>query len=477
MPQLEISYRAQGATLERFHLSTKSVQGIMGPLGSGKTNATAYKIFDRICEQPADANDIRRSRWIVTRNTYPDLMDTTIRDWREIVPDECGRFMYGHPPEHRLSFRLPDKTKVESEVLFLALDRPEHVKKLRGIQATGGWMNEAKEQPKAVLDMLTLRVGRYPRAADLADYWSGVLMDYNAPDEDHWLYTLEEQWRNGELPDFEFFIQPGAVQKVGDKWVVNPEAENLQNLKAGYYERGLQGKGEDWIKVNLGNQYGFVVDGKPVHADYVDSVHCWPEVLRPTPGIPIRVGLDFGLSPAAAFAQQQPNGRWHVLDEIVCEDEDTEELARQLHSKVSEYEGYQFVFRGDPSGDIRAQTDSETPFRILRANNIPATAASSNDAELRRAAIDRPLTRLVQGKPGLIVSPKCKVLRKGLAGGFCYKRVQVATDERYRNEPDKNQYSHVVEALEYALMDAGEKATVPKASGRPIVIHYEEPCA
>jgi len=410
---------------------------------------------------------------VITRNTYPDLTDTTIRDWREIVPDECGRFLYGHPPEHKLAFRLGDGTRVESEVLFLALDRPEHVKKLRGIQATGGWMNEAKEQPKAVLDMLTLRVGRYPRAADIPHYWSGVLMDYNAPDEDHWLYTLEEQWRNGSLPDFEFFIQPGAVMKAGDTWVVNPGAENLANLKEGYYERGLQGKSEDWIKVNLANQYGFVVDGKPVHPDYLDSVHCWHEPLRATPGIEIRVGLDFGLSPAAAFVQRQVNGRWHVLDEIVCTDAGTERLADLLKLKMDEYEGYEFVVRGDPAGDIRAQTDEETPFRILRANGIAATPASSNDAELRRAAVDRPLTRLVQGKPGIIVSPKCKTLRKGLAGGFCYKRVQVAGDERYRDVPDKNQYSHVVEALEYALLDAGEKATVAK-SQKAVVIQYEE---
>lgn len=473
MPRLEVRYAAQGATLERFHASHAFVQAIMGPLGSGKTNAAVFKLLKLLCAQSADVNGVRRSRWIVTRNTYPDLTDTTIRDWREIVTDDCGRFLYGHPPEHQLKFRLDDGTRVDSEVLFLALDRPEHVKKLRGIQATGGWMNEAKEQPKAVLDMLTLRVGRFPRAVDGGSSWGGVLMDYNAPDEDHWLYTLEEKWRNGELPDYQFFVQPGAVFKIGDKWEVNPAAENLRNLRDGYYERGLQGKGEDWIKVNLGNQYGFVVDGKPVHPDYIDSIHCWPEVLKPTPGIEIRVGLDFGLSPAAAFAQRQANGRWHVLDEVVCNDMGAEKFAEQLQIKISEYEGYPLVFRGDPSGDERAGTDEETVFQVLRVNKIPAMPASSNDPVLRRAAVDRPLTRLVQGKPGLIVSPKCKILRKGLAGGFCYKRVQIASDEKYRDVPDKNQYSHVVEALEYALMDAGEKASVPKEP-KPVVIRYEE---
>ena len=35
-------------------------------------------------------------------------------------------------------------------------------------------------------------------------------------------------------------------------------------------------------------------------------------------------------------------------------------------------------------------------------------------------------------------------------------RVKVAGDERYHDEPDKNSYSHVVEAGEYGLLGGGE---------------------
>lgn len=47
------------------------------------------------------------------------------------------------------------------------------------------------------------------------------------------------------------------------------------------------------------------------------------------------------------------------------------------------------------------------------------------------------------------------MIRKGLQGGFCYRRVQVS-GEKYTDEPDKNEYSHPVEALEYALQGEGE---------------------
>jgi hypothetical protein len=50
-----------------------------------------------------------------------------------------------------------------------------------------------------------------------------------------------------------------------------------------------------------------------------------------------------------------------------------------------------------------------------------------------------------------------------LQGGFCYRRVQ-ASGERYTDEPDKNEYSHPVEALEYALQGEGEGRQALRAS-------------
>ena len=67
-----------------------------------------------------------------------------------------------------------------------------------------------------------------------------------------------------------------------------------------------------------------------------------------------------------------------------------------------------------------------------------------------------PLRRLLGDlRPGLMISPKAKMVRKGLAGGFCYRRIKTG-DERYTEEPDKNQYSHPVEALEYLCLGEGE---------------------
>ena len=60
----------------------------------------------------------------------------------------------------------------------------------------------------------------------------------------------------------------------------------------------------------------------------------------------------------------------------------------------------------------------------------------------------------MDGKPALVISPKCKMLRKGMAGGFCYKRVQVS-GEKYADKPDKGIYSQIVEEAEYLLQGQG----------------------
>ena len=470
MSQSVLQYADQGPVLAAYRQSRKFVQVIMGPLGSGKTTQSVIKLLELVAGQKQNKVGERRSRWAVIRNTYPDLTNTTIRDWRAVVdPLHLGTMTMGHPPEMRLDFDLPDRTRVIAEVIFVALDKDEDVRKLRGMQLTGAWMNEAKEIPKSILDMLTGRVDRYPQPGQST--WVGIFGDTNAWDSDHWLEVIAEGKRQGQYDDYEIFVQPGAVKKVDGEWVVNEERENRLFLGPEYYRRQIEGKREDWIKVNLANQVGYYVDGRAVHPDYSDSLHCSAHELTPQPGV-VRVGLDFGLTPAAAFMQKQPNGQWWVFDEIVIEDGDTITLSDSIRSKVAEWQAIvgpstegqhllAFTFRGDPSGDNRSQSDSSTPFKILRANGVNAFPASSNDPLLRRSALDRVLTRTVKGRPGFVVSPRCKVIRKGLAGGFHYKRVAVSGQEgKFRDVPDKNIFSHVCEALEYGIMDGGENAII-----------------
>jgi len=469
---IEYTLKPQGKVLQAFSDCRESISFIMGPLGSGKTVQTILKMFDLICEQQPCTivghknYNKRLSRWLAVRNTYSELFSTTIKDWLEIH-GELGEFKQGskEPPTHRLKFALGDNTVVEAEVIFIAFDRPDHVKKARGHQATGVWLNEVKELPKSVIDMLDLRHGRYPsRKEGSKCTWHGMLGDTNAPDEDHWYYEMAEEIK----PEgWAFHRQPGGVYQDGEEFVQNPHAENIGNLPDNYYRRGLAGKTKDWIKVNLGNEYGFVSDGKPVHPHYVDSVHCQNIDFTPEMAHPIVLGFDFGRTPACVMMQKQTTyNRWVVFDEFTSQGVSAVSFAPALKKYLEEkYSSYTFRGWGDPSGDNKGQATDDTPFRIVRASGIPCNPTQSNSPGLRRAAVEEPMKELcMDGKPRFVILPKAKMVRKGLQGGFCYRRIMVS-GEKYTEDPDKNEYSHPVEALEYGLQGEGEGRSAIRMPG------------
>jgi hypothetical protein len=285
-----------------------------------------------------------------------------------------------------------------------------------------------------------------------------MLLDLNACDQDHYYYHLAEEVR----PEgWEFFRQPGGVfpGEAEGEWIPNPDAENLENLPNGYYSRGLEGKSQDWISTMLSNEYGFLVDGKPVHPWFVDSIHTTPEPIEADHNYPLIIGIDFGRTPAAVITQHiESMGRRVVLAELVATDMSAAIFGPELKRFLdSNYSGMPVEVWCDPAGSAQSQATEDTPIRILRAAGIPAKACHSNNPDLRRASVSNPALRIcMDGKPALQVSPRAKMVRKGLMGGFCYRRMKIAGSERFTDLPDKNVYSHGVEALEYALMGSGE---------------------
>lgn len=450
-PLLQIDYAPPGPVARAFMRDDVAFfRGLMGPFGSGKSTACIMDILRRAATQRPGADGKRRTRWAIVRNTYPELRTTTIKSWHQWVPPSLGRWIDAGPPTHHIQ-----AGDIDLEVLFVALDRPDDIAKLLSMELTGAWVNEAREVPKAVLDGLTGRVGRFPSVLMGGCSWSGIIADTNPPDSDHWWYRLAEE----ERPEgWAFYRQPGGRDE---------RAENVGNLPARYYERQVAGKDEDWVRVYVDGQYGFVRDGKPVYPEFKDSLHVREFDLMP--GWPVYVGIDFGLTPAAVFGQRSPMGQWRWVDELVTEDMGAMRFAELLRARMHErFPGMEFgAITGDPAGEGRAQTDETTPFQILQAAGIAARPAPTNDFLKRRESVAMCLSRLIDGEPGLIVHPRCRFLRKAMAGGYHYRRVQVSGEERYRDQPDKGAYSHVAEAGQYMLVGAGEARTLVKRPDRP----------
>lgn len=460
--QAKISDRIAGKdyqpspTIKRFQAADAFVRFIRGPVGGGKTTGCCQEIMRRAREQKPNSDGIRRTRWAIIRNTYGMLKDTSAKTWLEWYPEEWfGKFnrTQGDMKHH---IKLGD---IDCEVLFRALDTPDDVKKVLSLELTGAFVNEVRELPKEIIDALTDRVGRFPPVRDGGATWRGIIGDTNPPDEDHWFHEMEAS----PPPGWAFFVQPGGVVRRDDQWIANPEAENNGNLEANYYLTRAAGKRDDYIRVYYGNQFGFVNEGKPVFPEFHDAIHSAKADIPLIPNTPVYIGIGLAQHSGALFGQRRQNGQWILIDELVQEFGGAVRFADLLAQKMAADfpAGTRFlVYALRPDDPYGAEAEQ---VQILRGRGVVASPCRIHDATLRREAVAGALSRLIGGDPGLLVSPRCRVARKALAGGYSYAPIQGRGEQRYHDEPAKNRYMPIAEAAQYMLVGGGEAQYVFKA--------------
>jgi hypothetical protein len=246
-------------------------------------------------------------------------------------------------------------------------------------------------------------------------------------------------------PDnWSFYTQPSGMLEVKNKegeiedYEPNKKAENTKNMLKTYYPNLIRGKTKSWIDVYVMNRLGHIQDGKPVYPMFASEVHIAEEE------IPIVLG-------------QKVRGRWFLQSEIVAVDMGIVRFAEVLRNELAIRfaAASEVIIYGDPAGDFRAQTDESTPFHILRGAGLRAFPAPSNSVDLRLEAVSSQLTKMVEGKPALLIDRRCSQLIKGFEGGYSYKRMEVS-GERYADKPDKNMFSHIHDAAQYLFLGAGE---------------------
>lgn len=459
---LEIRYYPAGPTVQAFHASDAPRRLLMGPVGSGKSVGGCYEGMRRGFQMPVCIDGNRRARCAIVRNTFGDLERTTIKTW-------CDQFgeAYGRPVKrsagiiHEIKRKLSDGSSIDLEFMFFSLDRPDDVKRLLSLELSHAFVNESREIPKPIFEALDDRIGRFPSKQMLPPGvmpFFGWWGDSNPPDKDHWIYeTFEVDRPEG----WELFRQPGGLIWDGYKWVANPEAENLHNLTAGdkYYTGKVPGKSEDHIRVYYGAKYGYVKEGRLVIGDFSEHLHASPSVLEFDENIElIYVGLDFGATPAASMLQLGHGGQWRAIREIQSDKTGMHSFAAdQLKPALLDLaaRGHKFVITGDPSGGGDTE---DAPFRVLAKHGINCQPAYTNAFEKRMEVLRGLCRELVDGQPKFLLSHACKTTRRGLAQRFVYKRLGIDTEEgqKYQIKPDKNEFSHTIDAMIYGIMGSGE---------------------
>lgn len=443
-------------TIARFADSNAYIRALIGPFGSGKSSGCALEVARRGCKQKPGADGIRRTRCAVIRNTYGQLRDTTIKTFHQWLPP--GTFGRYYVQDHRYVMTGFEKTEIE--VLFRALDKPEHLRNLLSLDLTFAWVNEVREIPWAIIEGVQGRIGRYPAMIDGGPTWWGMWMDTNPPDSDSKFYKFFEE--NEWVPSFEALRKSDpmfADMKPEDFAAIfhqpsglSPLAENLPNLRPGYYPLLAVGKSKEWVKVYVEGRYGFVSDDKAVYPEFIEPVHV--KRMDPVPGVTIYRGWDFGLTPSCTFSQILPDGRWLQFDEMVSESMGIDRFSDQVLNHCSRtFRGpVDFEDIGDPAGQQRSQTDERTCFEILHNKSVliqPGEITTTLRLEAMRYALNGTLRVGEELVPRFVLHPRCKNTRKAFLGGYHFRRM-ATTAERYTDDPEKNHpYSDLMNCNEY----------------------------
>ena len=429
-------------SLEDFLTSSKFADFVVGPVGSGKTTAAIIKVAYEASKVKACKDGVRRSRIAVIRNTRQMLWDTTIPDFLKWYPDGAAGLLM--KTESKFILKFDD---VECEVLFRGLDDANDVRRLLSLQLTFGVMDEFREINPEIYNALTGRLGRYPDKTmngvgacdDEGNQVHKVWGATNPPDSD----TFWEELLSDPPDNVHVTIQPSGLSEEAD-WV--------QYLPDGYYENLCEGKTEPWIDVYVHGKFGRSLAGTPVYErSFVEDFHIAKDKLFPSPNseTPIIVGIDFGRTPCAVFKQRDVRGRVLTLAELTSENMGIETFVRTrlVPFVTNNYPGYNMVCAPDPAGFMKQQLNELTLVDVLKNAGFECVKPPSNKPDYRIQAVERLLAQQIDGQAMYLVDPSCSMLLKGFRHGYRYKR---KTNGTYEDKPDKNEYSHIHDANQYA---------------------------
>lgn len=431
---MQLNYKAP-PTVARFLQSNAEIRVIMGPQGSGKSSGSCIETLRRSMAQTPDPDGIRRSKWVIVRNTMPMLKDTTIPTFLDWFPS--GTLGTWHLTDKEYKFKFND---VEASVLFRALDDKDDVAKLLSAEYTGCYFNEFREIDPSIFEAMTRRVGRYPSLKNgPGPSWWGIWCDTNPPQINSWHHLMmEKQIEN----NWDVYKQPGGR---------SPLAENLAYLRRGYYDP--TGLSPEYVRVMIDGEYGHDLSGLPVFGfTFRREFHISQLPLRAfrTDAGVLWIGLDAGLTPAAVIGQQDVRSRLNILGNVFTPKGQTMGMDRFMSEKLMPYLRSQFpgfAYRGviDPAAAQRGQANELTPIDVVK-RYFPCYAASTNKLDRRVNATEVWLGRQVDGTAALLFDPTLTFLNDGMAWGYRYERKKDGTD---KESIEKNTYSHSVEALGY----------------------------
>lgn len=424
-------------TLQTFHATEAAMRCIVGPVGSGKTTAASWELCYYLPLHIFRTYGITSTRWVVLRNTYPELIDTTQKTlfyW----------FDWGNYAKQQKIYTLK-YPEFSLEILFRSCDNPDDVAKFKSLELTGYWIDESIEVANNVKLMLKNRIGRFPPKCPVR---YGIETT-NPPDVEDLTYT-QFKWLTPV---------PGPVSEkqplVDHYGFWQPPRENEANLRPRYYDDLINDYdgNRDWIERYIMGKPGVTLQGRLVFNNFSRESHVAKEPLTWDGRSKLYAGWDnTGNCPACVIGYIPTAGHFHVLREYHTERLGIVDFANLvIGDRNVRWPAANWVDYADPAGEAHFSKTGgglTSNAEMMREMNIEVLPSEQN-WEARRESVDFQLGRLVGGKPAFQIDPSCTRLINGFLGGYSYP--EIGLTGTHRETPEKNKYSHVHDALQYMM--------------------------
>jgi hypothetical protein len=427
---IKISFKPSSEAQDQFIHTAAPTAAFVAGVGAGKTTALCLRAWLLSWRYPGN-------RGLLCRYSYDEVRDSLLPTWRKIIPQEAmvnpDVLDRKDLASQTLLVHSCDPTR-PSEILFRNLEDPHKFESLEI-----GWFGISQaNDPKItrrVWDTLCERL-RWPvphQFAFLEANYGG-----NAS-KGGWIWQIFVQEKAGELYE----------ASTLDNWDNLPDdyKERLATLPEWRRKHSVYGSWDPLIDVR----------GIPVYPEFKYGFHVneeWePGDIRKRWVLerPVIRGLDIPGPGACVWVQMDSQGRILVLHELVFDHAiGISEFADTVQSESATYfAGAQFVDYVDTAAFRVEQTSGKSAAQILWEHGIRPRPAPQN-ISLRLQAVRDALGMAIQGGPGLMIDPSCYRLIGGFQGGYYLGQVG-SVPGRYTPQPIKNEYSHVHDALQYAM--------------------------
>jgi len=387
----------------------------VGGQGSGKSRALIEELIQSGLDYP-------KYPMAVYRKTLPSLRDSTLHEYRIMVPEGLGRMQ-----ETLLTYAFENSSFIN----FRGLDDPNKAKSTNYATIV---MEEADEFSYDDFKFLNGRI----RAA--GNWPLRIILLLNPVDENHWIYktfvtNFEQMDRAGRESNGD--TGPGCLVQHFSTY------DNMENLPPGYVQSMAAGMSPDEVDRYVHGKWGTILRGTPVYGKLLNpGLHL--RTVNYDSSMRVVRGWDFGFNrPACVWRVIDALGRKNINCELLGEKENLDLFARRvLEITKHRYGEAQVLDFCDPRGNDK-KDNAQSSVETLRDLGVWAEGERGVQAYVEPgiALIRKELSTLIDGVPELTIDPRCTMARSGYFGKY-------VRDEDGNPKKD-GFYDHIMDADRY----------------------------